>query len=181
MRYLKLRQKQSTRKSLYIGSLVSSERQRVNLLAFMIETEHWKNNDWKNSRFEIFCGIALAKAIIRTLSGHLFSPGPVCWKSQSLTYGRGAGAVPYTRCPSHRPDRYGGLCYKRCPRGWSRFGCCLCRRGWSLRGRGGGTVPERYCPSWRPEMDAGLCYPRCRSGYRGVSSLEHDRMRDIPN
>ena len=96
--------------------------------------------------------------------------GDVCWKNKELSYGRGAGTIPRTRCPSHRPDKHAGLCYKRCRSGYKPFLCCLCKRGWKSYSRGVGTVPnERYCPSHRPHMDVGLCYPNCRTEYKGVS------------
>ena len=97
----------------------------------------------------------------------LFVSGPVCWKDKKLSYGRGVGTIP-SSCPSHRPDKWGGLCYKRCRDGYRPFGCCLCKRGWSSYPRGVGVVPKS-CPSSKPDKHAGLCYKKCRTEYKGVS------------
>ena len=99
-----------------------------------------------------------------------FFSGPVCWRKGTLSYGRGAGTVPSRRCPSHRPDENGGLCYKKCRSGYDNYGCCICYKGWSMYGRGVGILPGLHCPSHRPVLDGGLCYENCRSDYYGVSS-----------
>ena len=104
----------------------------------------------------------------------IYFPGPVCWKRKTKSYDRGPGTVP-SRCPSDRPDYYGGLCYKRCRSGYKRFGCCLCKiiGGLKSYGRGAGTVPQSSCPSTRPHKQGGLCYKSCRADYTGVSSYAH--------
>ena len=96
--------------------------------------------------------------------------GPVCWRTEKLSYGRGAGTVPSLGCPSHRPDRHASLCYKRCRDGYKNFGCCICYKGWSTYGRGVGIALVQQCPSHRPDLHVGLCYKKCRTGYTGVSS-----------
>ena len=99
------------------------------------------------------------------------SSGPVCWRNEKESYGRGFGTIPPRGCPPHRPDRDGGLCYKRCRSGYKPFGCCLCKKGWSSYVRGVGTIPVPICPSHRPHHQAGFCYRKCRRNYKGVSSL----------
>ena len=99
----------------------------------------------------------------------LLISGPVCWKNKKLSYGRGVGTIP-SSCPSDRPDKWGGLCYKRCRDGYRPFGCCLCKRGWRSYPRGAGVVPKS-CPSSKPDKHVGLCYKKCRTEYKGVSSM----------
>ena len=106
-----------------------------------------------------------------------FLLGPVCWKNKELSYGRGAGTLPQSRCPSHRPVRHASLCYKRCRSGYKSFGCCICYKGWKTYGRGVGIALERYCPSGL-EMDGGLCYRPCRDDYKGVSSIQLSDLVD---
>ena len=130
-----------------------------------------------NTRWEVFVEVSVnwsftvwhwcQTATHCLLNFHL--SGPVCWNDKAKSYGRGVGTIPSSRCPSHRPDKNGGLCYKRCRSGYKTYGCCLCMKGWDIYGRGGGTVPELRCPSNRPDKDGGLCYPNCRAEYTGVS------------
>ena len=100
-----------------------------------------------------------------------FFSGSTCWKNKTLSYNRGAGTDQQTRCPPHHPDKFGGLCFKRCQSGYTSFGCCLCTKARRVYWRGAGTKPELYCPSTssRPVKIAGLCYQSCQSGYTGVS------------
>lgn len=87
-----------------------------------------------------------------------------CWKD---SYGRGAGTIPKS-CPSDKPDKDGGLCYKDCSKGYKGVGP-VCWKGLKAKGRGAGTIPSKCADGY--ENDAGLCYKDCRATYDGVGPV----------
>ena len=119
--------------------------------------------------------------------------GTSCWLDAK---GRGAGTVPRTTggkctgggckwlgkcskikcskiksyCPSSRPEKNAGLCYKRCPPGYRGVGpMCHPKSGAGIKE----TVFKRYyCPPGQRNV-AGICWTSCPSGYKDIGALCH--------
>lgn len=117
--------------------------------------------------FFLFLGVAL------TYSDSVFSSGAstfaskdiFCWKD---SYGRGAGTIP-TKCPSDKPDKEAGLCYKDCPSGYKGVGPVCWKGLFKTKTRGAGTIPSKCSDGY--ENDAGLCYKDCKKTYYGVGPV----------
>lgn len=83
-------------------------------------------------------------------------------------------------CPASHPDadKVTGLCYKPCPEGWHKAGCCLCEQdcpaGWTDTGA---TCTKRECPADKPDKQADLCYAACPAGYAGNGPVCWEQCR----
>jgi hypothetical protein len=114
-------------------------------------------------------------------------------------HARGVGTIP-TECGADE-DKYLGLCYKKCPDGYERYGMAckgICKDGWSSKKGTGACWPENRPREdyWKKEKclesedgKARGCercgafrkwYPLCPQGYAHRGPLHCDRCRRDP-
>ena len=87
-------------------------------------------------------------------------------------YSRAGKSKPLNSCPSSRPQKDAGLCYKRCGAGMKGRGpMCHPRNGVGIKKN---LFQRQYCPPGQRNV-AGVCWTKCPSGYKDIGALCHPK------